>query len=209
MEQFKEYQMVKVENTDQFIINGKEYNVVNQELKTNLIVYSKADTLGSKLQWTKAYAIYNIVSNELIEKDNDFKTIDSLATLIGLDKKTLQKYCRAVPGRENLKELEGVESLSINSVDMLTALSNNDMLKGFISWLKRKKIISFAGMSENKLNELIKTYKDKVKENEETEENEEKENVKEDKEEMVLVEYKDKKYNIPLSVLEDYEVVEG
>lgn len=186
--------------------SGIKYQVANKELGECMNVYANADTQEKQGQWLKAYAVAEIVKNALWSKDNDYESVDNFYNAIDIKAGQARKYMRVVTFKEMQKDLAGISYLSINAVD---ALSGIEDLKGFITWLKRKNIKSFEGLSERRLLDLKAEFLNKKKAKDEKQETEKQETESTETKEIeyVIISYQGKKYKLDKSILETLEEV--
>lgn len=181
--------------------------LANKELAKELTGISQAIASHEKSAWNIAEGFANIVCNELFVED--FETEKSFADEIGVSKGYLSQCKNAVL----FADRNGIDKskMTIGKCYKLSTLSDEEY-KEFCEWCEDNNL-EIESMSDKGLSEMIKAWKGffeecPVLEDEEQEEVEEQEETEEqeDEIEVAYIDYLGKKYIIPLTVLEQYEV---
>lgn len=202
-------------------INGEKFELSNKDLSKNLNNMVIAMQSLKANTWKYAQAIANIVNGELYK--DDFKTRKAFTDSIGLKESLCSKYVKACDFKavsvhtyimnlkldnSNINEDEVINGFSVNKCYYLQTLVENNLFVEFLDFIGED-ANKLHLISERKLEELLKAFKNKDKE----EPKEEPKDVVEDNtgdepQEVDNVElwFQDEKYIIPRKVLESYKV---
>ena len=158
--------------------------LANKEIKSNLKKMLQALETGKKATWQYAIALSKIMGEEQYKED--FHDLKTFAEYVNTSKATLSQYNNAVAfmTRENLipmKEQKNGKSvidyaninLTVANAYLLSVLSEEEF-KQFKKYCEDNAIVVFA-LSQNKLKDAIKAWKETLTEDEEQESKEDEE----------------------------------
>lgn len=205
----------------QVAINGEKFALTNADLSKELTTMVESMQSLKANTWQYAQAVAKIVNHELYK--DDFKTRKAFTDSIGLKESLCSKYVKACDflrisvytyvmnlkqDNPHIKESEVINSFSVNKCYYLQTLVENNLFVDFLEFIGDD-ADKLHLISERKLEELLKAFKNKDKE----EPKEEPKDVVEDNtadepKEVDNVElwFQDEKYIIPRKVLESYKV---
>ena len=167
--------------------------LANKEIKSNLKKMLQALETGKKATWQYAIALSKIMGEEQYKED--FHDLKTFAEYVNTSKATLSQYNNAVAfmTRENLipmKEQKNGKSvidyaninLTVANAYLLSVLSEEEF-KQFKKYCEDNAIVVFA-LSQNKLKDAIKAWKETLTEDEEQESKEDEEQESKEDEEQ-------------------------
>lgn len=208
----------------QVAINGEKFALTNADLSKELTSMVDAMQSLKTNTWKYAQAVTNIVNHELYK--DDFKTRKAFTDSIGLKESLCSKYVKACDFRHvsvhtyimnlkldnpNINEDEVINGFSVNKCYYLQSLVEKEVFVEFLDFIGDD-ADKLHLISERKLEELLKAFKNKDKEEPKEEprdiitgENDEPEEIIDD----VELWFQDEKYIIPRKVLESYKVTDG
>ena len=205
-------------------INGEKFELSNKDLSKNLNNMVIAMQSLKTNTWKYAQAIRNIVNGELYK--DDFKTRKAFTDSIGLKEALCSKYIKACDFKEvsvhtyimnlkldnpNIDEKAIIDGFSVNKCYYLQVLVEKELFVEFLDFIGDE-AYNLHTMSERKLEELLKAFKNKDKEQPQEEPKDVVEdNTADEPQEVDNVElwFQDEKYIIPRKVLESYKVETG
>ena len=216
--------MTTKEQKYEVAINGEKFELSNKDLTKNLNTMLEAMQSLKANTWQYAQAITNIVNGELYK--DDFKTRKAFTDSIGLKESLCSKYVKACNFKAvsvhtyilnlklehpNIDEKAVIDGFSVNKCYYLQILVEKELFVEFLFFIGED-AYNLHTMSERKLEDLIKAFKNKDKEqpqeqpkdvveDEPTEETQVNDNVE--------LWFQDEKYIIPRKVLESYKVTDG
>ena len=205
-------------------INSEKFELTNKDLSKELNNMVQAMQSLKNSTWKYAHAVTNIVIHELYK--DDFKTRKAFTDSIGLKESLCSKYVKACDFKAvsvhtyimnlkldnpNINEDEVINGFSVNKCYYLQTLVENNLFVEFLDFIGED-ADKLHLISERKLEELLKAFKNKDKEqpqeqpkdvveDEPTEETQVNDNVE--------LWFQDEKYIIPRKVLESYKVTDG
>lgn len=201
-------------------INGEKFELSNKDLSKNLNNMVIAMQSLKTNTWKYAQAIANIVNGELYK--DDFKTRKAFTNSIGLKEALCSKYVKACDFKAvsvhtyimnlkldnpNINEAEVINGFSVNKCYYLQVLVEKELFVEFLDFIGED-ADKLHLISERKLEELIKAFKNKDKEQpqDDAEDSQEGEPKEVDN---VEIWFQGAKYIIPRKVLESYKVTNG
>lgn len=205
-------------------INGEKFELSNKDLSKNLNDMVIAMQSLKKNTWKYAQAITNIVNNELYK--DDFKTRKAFTDSIGLKESLCSKYVKACDflhvsvhtyimnlklDNPDIDEKAVIDGFSVNKCYYLQVLVEKELFVEFLDFIGEE-AYNLHTMSERKLEELLKAFKNKDNEQPQEEPKDVVEdNTGDEPKEVDNVElwFQNEKYIIPRKVLESYKVTDG
>lgn len=205
-------------------INGEKFELSNKDLSKNLNNMVIAMQSLKTNTWKYAQAIANIVNGELYK--DDFKTRKAFTDSIGLKESLCSKYVKACDFKAisvhtyimnlkldnpNINEEEVINGFSVNKCYYLQVLVEKELFVEFLDFIGEE-ADKLHIMSERKLEELIKAFKNKDKEEPQQEPNDVVEEATAEETQVndnVELWFQDEKYIIPRKILESYKVTDG
>lgn len=201
---------------------GVKYELSNKSLATNINTMISSLNGVDKSRWSYAQAVANIINNKYYA--DDFKDVKSFCEAVGLKNATVTKLVMACDFRnvslqtymETLNNNGIVENsdivkkgMTVNKCYYLQTLVKNEKFVDFLLFIGESDTERLYKMSERELEELMKKFKDSLKE--EPEPTETKEETKEEVEttenvEIVEIIFQGSVYNIPRNILDTYKV---
>ena len=204
--------------------------LANKEIKSNLKTMLQALETGKKATWQYAIALSKIMGEEQYKED--FHDLKTFAEYVNTSKATLSQYNNAVAfmTRENLipmkEQKNGKEVIDYSGINLtvanayLLSVLSEEEFKQFKKYCEDNDIVVFA-LSQNKLKDAIKAWRETLTEDEEqesTSEDEEQESKEDEEQESVniAVDTKEKalvaiatlmkQFNITLEEIEEQEI---
>lgn len=208
----------------QVAINGEKFALTNADLSKELTTMVDAMQSLKSNTWKYAQAVTNIVNHELYK--DDFKTRKAFTDSIGLKEALCSKYVKACDFKAvsvhtyimnlklenpNINEEEVINGFSVNKCYYLQVLVEKELFVEFLDFIGEE-ADKLHTMSERKLEELIKAFKNKDKEEPQQEPSdvvEEDTGEEPQADDNVELWFQDEKYIIPRKVLESYKVTDG
>lgn len=205
-------------------INGEKFELSNKDLSKNLNNMVKAMQSLKANTWQYAQAIRNIVNGELYK--DDFKTRKAFTDSIGLKESLCSKYVKACDFKEvsvhtyimnlkldnpNIDEKAVIDGFSVNKCYYLQVLVEKELFIDFLEFIGEE-AENLHTMSERKLEDLLKAFKNKDKEEPQQEPSDVVEEATAEETQVndnVEIWFQDEKYIIPRKVLESYKVTDG
>ena len=205
-------------------INGEKFELSNKDLTKNLNSMVQAMQSLKVNTWKYAEAIRNIVNGELYK--DDFKTRKAFTDSIGLKEALCSKYVKACDFKAvsvhtyimnlkldnpNIDEQAVIDGFSVNKCYYLQVLVEKELFVEFLDFIGDD-ADKLHLISERKLEELLKAFKNKDKEQpqEQPKDAVDSESVEtEAVVDNVELWFQDEKYIIPRKVLESYKVTDG
>lgn len=208
----------------QVAINGEKFALTNADLSKELTTMVDAMQSLKSNTWKYAQAVTNIVNHELYK--DDFKTRKAFTDSIGLKESLCSKYVKACDFRHvsvhtyimnlkldnpNINEDEVINGFSVNKCYYLQVLVENNLFVEFLDFIGED-AEKLHLISERKLEELLKAFKNKDKEEEQQEPSDVVEEATTEETQVndnVELWFQDEKYIIPRKVLDSYKVTDG
>lgn len=208
----------------QVAINGEKFALTNADLSKELTTMVESMQSLKANTWRYAQAVANIVNHELYK--DDFKTRKAFTDSIGLKESLCSKYVKACDflrisvytyvmnlkqDNPHIKESEVINSFSVNKCYYLQTLVENNLFVEFLEFIGED-ADKLHLISERKLEELLKAFKNKDKEEPQQEPTDIVEEATAEETQVndsVEIWFQDEKYVIPRKVLESYKVTDG
>lgn len=183
-----------------FEITNKELARIEKKMQDNT-------SKGNSLRWENAGLLRDVVEDELFE--DDFESMAQYAEAHGMTKATLCEMVKAVAYADETGLDKGLWTIG-----KAYSLSKIKDVEGFLLFIQGKGFNTkeeLASMSDKFVKELVvefnKTGKPAIEDKAgETVENAEAGETVEDVEDIAIIEWNGKQFNIPVSVLMKYEI---
>ena len=207
--------------TNEIMTTNSINALANKEIKSNLKTMLQAVESGKKATWQYAIALSKIMGEEQYKED--FHDLKTFAEYVNSSKATLSQYNNAVafmirenliPMKEQKKGKDVIDyagiSLTVANAYLLSVLTEEEF-KQFKKYCEDNGIAVFS-LSQNKLKDAIKAWKEtlteETTEEETTEEKKETVSIAVDTKEKALVAIATlmKQFNITLEEIEEQEI---
>lgn len=208
----------------QIAINDQKFELTNEKLTDNLTTMIEALQGLKANTWACAQAVANIINGELYK--DDFKTRKAFTDSIGIKESLCTKYVKACNFKAvsvhtyimnlkldnpNINESAVINGFSVNKCYYLQSLVEKEVFVEFLDFIGED-ADKLHLISERKLEELLKAFKNKDKEEPQQEPTDVVEEATAEESQVndnVELWFQDEKYVIPRKVLESYKVTDG
>ena len=190
---------------NELVVRVAGFEICNKELQKIETKMAQNNAKGNSLRWQNAGLFAQVVEDELFEED--FETMTNYAEAHGMSKATLTEMVNAY----NYADEVGLDK-DMWTIGKAYALSKVEDVAGFEKFIKAKGFNNkeeLATMSDKFVKSLVvefnKTGKEKPEETEAGENAEGNTSETTENEDIAIIKWNGKTYNIPVSVLVKYE----